>query len=487
MDAFGYMSRVSVWQARLALLSVLCCAACKPAPEARERVPDAGRRAPVPAPAPDPYADFPRYGLVTGTVVVVRKSADPAAVALGWLRRGETVRLKPQGEASPTCASGWHPIHPRGYVCASDGIQISEAPPQVPEAQRGHADRNAPLPYRYYLVHDAKVAEYHFIPSREQQQKVDEYVRAWLGLIEKNDARKLAAFLAGKLPEQPLRHAAVRRFLERGYFVAGTAVIEWPERRFVQTVRGSYVREEQLTAKSGASFHGVVLDEHTQLPQVWAVRPATPLRARPLPNGKVELIEDSTAAPLARLSRVPNWKKWARVNDKLMHELSDGSLMREWYLGVAERIARPAEVGPDEPWVHIDLGEQTLVLYRGDQPLYATLVSSGVTGHETPLGSFRITRKYVSDTMSDIGADAEDDRYSIDDVPWAQYFHGARALHAAFWHTGFGLTHSHGCVNLSPPDAFYVFQHTWPPLPSAWHGVSTQKTGFKGSLVLITE
>jgi hypothetical protein len=42
-------------------------------------------------------------------------------------------------------------------------------------------------------------------------------------------------------------------------------------------------------------------------------------------------------------------------------------------------------------------------------------------------------------------------------------------------------------VNLSPADAFYVFQHTWPELPASWHGVSTQKTGLKGSLVLITE
>jgi hypothetical protein len=212
-----------------------------------------------------------------------------------------------------------------------------------------------------------------------------------------------------------------------------------------------------------------------------------PQRLKALPDGSHKLVDASDLAPIERLSLVPNWKKWTRVEGKLMHELSDGSLILDWYLAVAERIARPKEVGKDEPWVHVDEGEQTLVLYVGDEPKYATLVSSGISDHKTPLGSFRIQRKYVSDTMSDIGADAEDDRYSIDDVPWTQYFDGSRALHVAFWHTQFGIQRSHGCVNLAPADAFYVFQHTWPELPAAWHGVSTQKTGVKGSLVLITE
>jgi lipoprotein-anchoring transpeptidase ErfK/SrfK len=184
---------------------------------------------------------------------------------------------------------------------------------------------------------------------------------------------------------------------------------------------------------------------------------------------------------------VTNWKGWTRLDGQLVHELADGTYLRDWYFAVAEKIARPKEVKTDEPWVHVDLGEQTLVLYVGDEPKYATLVSSGLADHKTPLGSFRIQRKYVSDTMADIGADAADNRYSIDDVPWTQYFDGAKALHGAFWHGQFGIQRSHGCVNLAPADAFYVFQHTWPSVPHGWHGVSTQKTGLPGSLVVITE
>jgi hypothetical protein len=487
-------------RAGLSLLLAWCVAGCgeQTATAPREQRPrDAAP--PVAAPA-DPYREFPLYGLVTGAVLLVRKSPDPSGATLGWLRRGEIVRLKPSGEATASCRGGWHPIHPQGFACASDGLRVSSAAPQVTAEERAAADREAPLPYSYYFVKDAKVPELHAFPSREQVRAVERYRDAWLSLLRdlapdaglsarelKKREKTLKKFEAGELPDQPKKPPIIRRFLERGFFVAGTAVIERPERRYLHAVRGSYVSEEQLASKSGAQFRGVELGGATTLPLAWAVRPAVPQRAVSLPDGTTKLVDAEGKAPLERLALVPNRKGWARVNDKPVHELSDGTFLREWYLAVAERIARPGEVGPDEPWIHVDLGEQTLVLYVGDEPRYATLVSSGTDDHPTPLGSYRITRKFVSDTMSEIGADAADDRYSIDDVPWAQYFHGARALHAAFWHTGFGLPRSHGCINLAPADAFYVFQRTWPELPSAWHGVSAQNTGWQGSLVLITE
>ena len=102
-------------------------------------------------------------------------------------------------------------------------------------------------------------------------------------------------------------------------------------------------------------------------------------------------------------------------------------------------------------------------------------------------GVEEIRRKHVTDTMSNIGPDAGDDRYSIEDVPWTQYFEGAIALHTAFWHTRFGLPRSHGCVNMTPYDAHHVFGRTWPELPEGWDGVSTDRTPLRGSHVLVTE
>jgi hypothetical protein len=438
-------------------------------------------------PPPDPYKEFPLYGRVNGVALTVRKEPAPEGVPLGWLRRGETVRLKPSTTKTPTCSSGWFELHPRGYVCAGEGVQVTDKAAEVSEEDRGEADRSAPLPYQYYLVKDAKVPEYHQLPSRDQQRAAGEYVDFWQKLELEANAQKLKKFAEGALPNQPSKHAVIRRFLERGFYVASTGSLVRSQRRFVRSVRGSYIKEQQLEAKTGPSFRGVELKDGRKLPFVWAVRGSTPQLAKTRSDGSVNWVDAPNVTPIARLSPVPNWKGWARIDGKLVHELTDGTYLFDWYLAVAEQIPRPKEVGPKEPWVHVDLGEQTLVLYVGDEPIYATLVSSGLTEHATPVGSFRIHKKYVSDSMGDIGADVVDDRYSIDDVPWTEYFDGPRALHAAFWHSQFGIKRSHGCVNLSPADAFYVFQHTWPEVPRGWHGISTQKTGFSGSLVLITE
>jgi hypothetical protein len=64
-------------------------------------------------------------------------------------------------------------------------------------------------------------------------------------------------------------------------------------------------------------------------------------------------------------------------------------------------------------------------------------------------------------------ADAEDPYY-VDAVPWAMYFDGRYALHAAYWHDLFGHRLSHGCVNLSPRDAKRVFDLVTPTLPAGW-------------------
>jgi len=40
----------------------------------------------------------------------------------------------------------------------------------------------------------------------------------------------------------------------------------------------------------------------------------------------------------------------------------------------------------------------------------------------------------------------------------------------ALWHNGFGAARSHGCVNMSPPDARWFYHWTEPHVPSGWSG-----------------
>lgn len=130
--------------------------------------------------------------------------------------------------------------------------------------------------------------------------------------------------------------------------------------------------------------------------------------------------------------------------------------------------ARPAAAGPRERWLDVDLASQTLVAYEGDEPVFATLVSTGIgrpgSPFDTPTGVFRILSKHAlvrMDNLEHTGVEP----YAYD-VPLTQYFTQGKALHAAPWHDQLGRPRSHGCVNLSPADARWLFAFTSPAVPA---------------------
>ncbi len=152
---------------------------------------------------------------------------------------------------------------------------------------------------------------------------------------------------------------------------------------------------------------------------------------------------------------------------------------------------RPRVAQPGEKWIDVNLHTQTLVAYEGDRPVYATLMSTGrhndqdpTQDFRTPPGTYRIRDKHLATTMD--GDVTNDGPYSIEDVPWVQYFKGSFALHGAFWHDDFGHVHSHGCVNLAPEDARNLFEWTEPRVPAGWHGVNTGEEG-RGTVVFVHE
>jgi lipoprotein-anchoring transpeptidase ErfK/SrfK len=157
-------------------------------------------------------------------------------------------------------------------------------------------------------------------------------------------------------------------------------------------------------------------------------------------------------------------------------------------------VKPPEKIAEGELWIEVSLNKQTLVVYRGTTPVFATLVSTGAGGKtkNTPWGAFRVYQKHVSSRMSaeEKPAEKEGDEaehaYRYDDVPYVQYLVGGIAIHAAFWHEGFGMPRSHGCINVSPRDAQRVFNYTLPAMPEGWHGVNPGRAGIgQGSLVVI--
>ncbi len=108
-----------------------------------------------------------------------------------------------------------------------------------------------------------------------------------------------------------------------------------------------------------------------------------------------------------------------------------------------------------EKWIDVNLTTQTIVAYQGQTPVYSTRASTGMWNTPTVVGTFRIYAKYVSTTMS--GPD-----YYLTNVPHTMYFYRGYGIHGAYWHNNFGTPMSHGCVNLSLPDAAWFFN--WAPV-----------------------
>jgi hypothetical protein len=448
---------------------------------------------------------FPLYGAVTGTRLRIYSEPSGEATVVGWLRIGARIRLAEDKSPGPECRGGFSEVWPTGWVCAAEGIETRGVALTVEEptaegwkedqaseaAARGalilpRGPRGAPLPYDYYFVKETTVPEYHRLPSRNEQRAALAFAEHYEELLAFSE-RRARAYLSGEVGNGPGGTVIAARYLDRGFMVASNGVEVRASRRFVRTIGGRFIKQSQLESRSGTDFHGVELGEERQLPVAWTVRTTRPSFRREADDGTISFREDPEAEPIERQTLLEDWTERRNMGGQVMHAIGNDQYVRAWFASVAEQIDRPEDVGEDEPWVHVDLSEQTLVLYHGDEPVYATLISSGIEDNETPTGVFEIRNKHITTTMANLGPDADSDRYRIEDVPWTQYFEGSIALHAAFWHTRFGMPRSHGCVNMTPTDAHRVFGDTWPEVPESWHGISTDQTPFRGSHVVITE
>ena len=82
-------------------------------------------------------------------------------------------------------------------------------------------------------------------------------------------------------------------------------------------------------------------------------------------------------------------------------------------------------------------------------------------------------------------SEVADHEFELRDVPWVMYFKGSYALHGAYWHDDFGRSRSHGCVNLAPIDARFVFLWASPSVPEHWHAAHAGEQTEQGTLINI--
>jgi hypothetical protein len=314
------------------------------------------------------------------------------------------------------CTGPWWLVGPLAWVC-SDDADLSAENPAAPERLPGPLG----LTVDYAFVQSAGASAYASLESAEEGEADQE--------------------------------------LEGGWAVA---VVERRE-KWARTSKGLWIATQDLGLARVSAFHGEQM-AGGHLDFAWVVADRASTWPAPATKGK-----PSGARARFQLVRV-------REEQGPMVRVDDGAWMLASDLAVPHLAPPPAEApGSADPWIDVDLGSQTLVAYEGRRPVYATLVSAGRgpagSGTATPPGVHRIWVKLLASDMANTQNEDGDSHYSLEDVPYVQFFDNAVALHGTYWHGDFGRPRSHGCVNLSPIDARWLFDFTGPHLPQGWSAV----------------
>jgi hypothetical protein len=395
-------------------------------------------------------------------VTPIRDAPSSEGARLGYLRAGallHSTTTEPVGHEG--CEGGWYELETGGYACHGRDILVFSGE-RLPELRARQPDRESVMPYEYATVR-RKTPLYKRLPNADEIYTVPEEVP---------DAG--VEPLAPEQPEQPneIDNPLVLRVLRPGFHVSLDRTFEKDGETYWRTQQNGFVPAERVRQREGSEFQGQVL-----VGQRWDL-PVAVTRGE---ETAVYRLNDREKLRVTRerLER-RSWlavRSRRRIGESVYLAVGDGRLVREADVLVIQPSAPPADVGEGERWIDVDLTHQVLVAYEWKQPRYVTLVSTGRTktpspelNYRTPKGLHRIRGKHLTSTMDN--DEPGEPPYSLEDVPYVMYFRGAYAFHSAFWHDRFGRPRSHGCINLAPHDAKWLYNWAGPDLPESWHGGS---------------
>lgn len=238
------------------------------------------------------------------------------------------------------------------------------------------------------------------------------------------------------------------RTFEKGFeFVSLVGTVAVEGETFYQINAGEYMRAEHLAPAIPSSFQGRFINEPLGSAIGWVIvthQPSTAPGLPPDPNsayvGRYQQFQ------LQGVQRVGDWN-WYLIGPNQWVEQRSVSLVQPHPPG-----------GLGGTVIAVDTYEQSLGVYTDGRLIFATLVSSGSRYFPTRTGTFQVWARLDSGKMSGAYFRDRSDYYFLEDVPWILYYDGDRALHGAYWHDKFGNRSSHGCVNLSPRDARWLFE-----------------------------
>lgn len=379
---------------------------------------------------------------------------------LGYVRLGQKVPRDPGPTEGRGCKGEWYRVYPVGFMCTDDATTDLEAP--LVRAASVGPDLNSPLPYKYGFVR-ATAPQYLRIPPKKVQMESEFGLADHLEWYAEHkaevqtvtpgandvplDARGVAVpglepapgskkstelslgelfgargpdagvpfWLEGgqrsipnvsdfKVPEYAWFADRVLRHTGLSFVGSFEAESEGLTRRFAVTVDLRLIPTSKVKPDTASDFHGIEIAPGMHMPFAWVLKRDVTLFKLIKGQDKVVPAEPAPRRALVLLSGTARIK----AGQRYYQTLADGT---RWLAANDIGIVHTPDVWPaaaekGKKWVDISVGQQTLVLYEGKTPRYATLVSTGRDRFgdpekdlTTPLGDFTLQSKHIAAAM----------------------------------------------------------------------------------------
>ena len=181
------------------------------------------------------------------------------------------------------------------------------------------------------------------------------------------------------------------------------------------------------------------------------------------------------------------------TDGSVWYRLLDDKLEKHYFVPAKDIRLIPSEelapLSPDIPLedkrLEVRLSEQLLLSYENGRTVFATRISTGgkrLSGtYTTPVGNFITFHKRPTRHMAN--GDIASNGFDYPGVPWVLYItESGISFHGTYWHNDYGIPHSHGCINMTPQAAKWLYRWTLPTVPPdkyVVHGYTGTKVEIK--------
>jgi len=197
--------------------------------------------------------------------------------------------------------------------------------------------------------------------------------------------------------------------------------------------------------------------------------PFTDAYASPDPRAKVlyRLYYETTHWVMGSVAG-PDGSAWYRLLDDKFDQFYFVPARHVRILPREELEPLSPSVPPRDKRIEVRLDAQLILAYEAERPVFAARAATGailqVGTYTTPIGRFETYHKRPSRHMA--AGDITASGFDLPGVPWVLYIKdNGISIHGTYWHNDFGRPRSHGCINLSPSAAKWLYRWSMPFVP----------------------